>query len=245
MADSVKKIPTLLNSLEKEVGKLQEANLDLNAKVNDLVQNFQHFDNLEEELSTNVIDNLFNTDLTLDNYELIFHLHKYHAVELQPTENEKVRNIRYKDSDGITMAIVQIYTQTNKIKLQTFGNIFPKQEFTSPEDVYNRILISANWANWSTEDGGINQFDGNIETRYKNSDGNVMAAVITKADGKTVDTIVEYQYKNGKKTGMLHTNQYGQSLTIYDSLNDLSQIMCVDIDTDGCIYSVTRGYTEV
>ena len=241
MADSVDKIPTLSTNANGEVLNIKDS-VDINTKVNDFVGELEHIDKaVNDDLYINVIDNLLNAELTINNYEEIFRLKKYHAIELQPISEENIRNIRYKDKDGVTMAIVQIYNNTNKIKIQMFGNIFPKQEFTSPQDVLNRILVCAEWANWSTEDGGINQFDGNIETRFKNSKDQVMAAVITKADRKTVDTIVEYQYKNDKKTGMLHTNQYGQSLTIYNGLDGLSQVMSVDIDTDGCIYSITRG----
>ena len=241
MADSVEKIPTLFDNSNGKILNITN-NIDINNTVNDFVEELEYIDeSVNKDLYINVIDDLLNAELTLNNYEEIFRLKKYHAVELKPTPEENIKNIRYKDADGITMAIVQIYNNTNKIKIQMFGNIFPKQEFTSPQDVLNRILICADWANWSTEDGGINQFDGNIETRYLNSKGQVVAAVITKPDRKTVDTIVEYQYKNDKKTGMLHTNQYGQSLTIYDYSDDLSQIMSVDIDTDGSIYSITRG----
>ena len=245
MADSADNTaPLFTNFSEENLGIID--NLDTTSIIDSLEDEFEDINETDiDELYTNVIDDLFNTKLTLDNYETIFRLKDYHAVELQPIQGGKIRNIKYKDHDGMTMAIVQIYTQTNKIKLHTFGNIFPKQEFTSPQDVLNRILVCAEWANWSTEYGGINQFDGNTETRYKNAEGLVMAAVISKNNGKSIDTIVEYQYKNGKKTGMLHTNQYGQSLTIYDSINELSQLMSVDIDTDGCICSLVRGYDKV
>ena len=242
MRDPVNYIPRLkTNSNREYLNNINE--IDIYSAVNKFIDTAEQIDNNESQ--TDIINNLLNVNLTLNNYEEICLLTKYHAVELQPTVEESIKNICYKNADGIAMAIVQIYTKENKIKIHTFGNIFPKQEFTSPQDVLNRILINAKWSNWSTEDGGINQFDGNIETRYKNTQGHVMAAVITKADGRTVDTIVEYQYKNGKKTGMLHTNQYGQSLTVYDGSNDLTQVMSVYIDTDGYICSITHGLSNM
>ena len=215
--------------------------IDVNSAVNQFVQEIEQTEHLSE--TTNTLMDIISTELTLYNYETIFKLNNLQATELPPMPEQRIRNIRYKDKEGTTLAIVQIYSHMNKIKLQTFGHILPKQEFTTPQTIVNRILTNAEMHNWETEDGGVNHFDGNIETRYKDKDGNVMAAVITKTDGVTVDTVVEYEYHNGKKTKMLHTNQYGQSMTIYDNAHNTSQIVCIEIDTDGCIYSITKNYS--
>ena len=66
-----------------------------------------------------------------------------------------------------------------------------------------------------------------------------MAAVIFKSDGN-VDTVVEYEYKNGKKAQMFHTSQYGLSKTIYNEITDSTNLI-IDIDTDGNICCITKG----
>ena len=241
MDDSVKIKPKTFNSNSLD-SNLSNKDYDLNAEVNKYLAAIENLNKSEKDIIfPDIVNDLLEAELTDINYEIIFMLNKYQAVELPPS-SYTTRNISYKDSDGITMAKVQIDSKTNKIKIQAFGNIFPKQKFTTPQNVGQRVLNSAIISNWTTEDGGINQFDGNIEIRYKDHDGNVMAAVITKPDGKTIDTIVEYQYKEKKKFSMLHTNQYGQSITIYDCSKDTSQIMCIEIDTDGCIYCITKSF---
>ena len=187
-------------------------------------------------------EKVLNANLNLDNYEDIFSLKQFKAVELPFSADENIRSIRYKDNEGTTLAIAQINTDCKKIRLQTFGKVLPKQEFVNPQQVNYRIMSKSKANNWTTEYGGINQFDGSIEIRYKDSEGNVMAAVIFKSDG-SVDTVVEYQYCNGKKSQMFHTSQFGHSKTIYDDATDNTRLI-VDIDTDGNICCVTRGFSS-
>ena len=198
---------------------------------------------IEESISSNNTDfteTILNANLTLGNFEDIFCLRELKAIELPTSSDEAMRSIRYKDDDGITLAITQINTDCNKIRLQTFGDILPKQQFINPQQVNYRVMSKSKTNNWTAEYGGVNQFDGSIEIRYKDENENVMAAVIFKSDGN-VDTVVEYEYEDGKKTQMFHTSQYGHSKTVYDTVTDSTKLI-LDIDTDGNICSITRGF---
>ena len=196
----------------------------------------------EKEEELDFTQKVLNAYLTIDNFEDVFGLKGLKAVELPSSADEGFRSIRYKDIEGTTLAIAQINTDSNKLRLQTFGAVLPKQEFSSPKQVNYRVMSKSKVNNWTTEYGGVNQFDGSIEIRYKDVDGNVMAAVIFKSDGN-VDTVVEYEYKNGKKLQMMHTSQFGHSKTIYDDVTDSTKLI-IDIDTDGNICSITRGFSE-
>jgi len=199
---------------------------------------------IEESITTDTdfTSIILNANLTLENFEDIFCLRELKAIELPTSSDEAMRSIRYKDVDGITLAIAQINTDCNKIRLQTFGNVLPKQQFINPQQVNYRVMSKSKINNWTAEYGGVNQFDGSIEIRYKDENENVMAAVIFKSDGN-VDTVVEYEYENGKKTQMFHTSQYGHSKTVYDTITDSTKLI-LDIDTDGNICSITRGFSN-
>ena len=123
--------------------------------------------------------------------------------------------------------------------MQNFGDILPKQEVFSPAQVAAKLKNMAQYNKWITEDGGANQFNGNIEFRYKDKDGKVMAAIITKPDG-IYDMVVEYTYKNDNKYQMLLTNQFGQSMVVYDGSKNSIQQTRIDIDTDGLIVEITK-----
>ena len=135
------------------------------------------------EESADFIEKILNTDINIRNFENIFCLKEFKAIEFPQAEDDNIRNIRYKDYDGITHAIAQINTDTNKIRLQTFSDVFPKQEFINPQQANYRVMSKSKTNNWTTEYGGINQFDGSIEIRYKDVNEKVMAAVIFKSDG--------------------------------------------------------------
>lgn len=231
--------------LPQNILNLKKDNFEINSVesvLNNIIKDFESVDkNYEEYTLSDVISRLSQAKITENNYEDIFSLANFQAVELAPNTIENcIRNIRYKDSDGITHAVVKINTKFKKIKLETYTDILPKQDVSNTTNVGKRVLFRALFENWSTEDGGINYFDGNIETRFKDSNKNVMAAMITKPDGKTIDTVVEYKYVNGKKSEMLHTDQYGQSITIYDREKEIS-VLKIDIDSDGCIYCITMN----
>lgn len=198
-------------------------------------------DNISKESTPEVdfTEKILNAELTINNFEDIFNLKELHAVELPSSSDENFRSIRYQDNDGITLAIAQINPDINKIRLQTFGGVLPKQEYVNPQQANYKIMSKSKVNGWTTEYGGINQFDGSIEIRHKDADGKVMAAVIFKSDGN-VDTVVEYRYQNNKKTQMLHTSQHGLSKTIYDVQKDSTKLI-VDIDTDGNICCVKRS----
>ena len=201
-----------------------------------IAREYSSSSNKESELDFS--EKVLNANLRLDNFEEVFGLKQLNSVELPSSSAEEIQSIRYKDNEGITLAIVQINKDTNKIRLQTFGGVLPKQEFINPQQVNYRIMSQSKANGWSAEYGGVNQFDGSIEIRYKDENGRVMAAVIFKSDG-SVDTVVEYQYLNGKKSQMLHTSQHGHSKTYYDNTDTTKLI--IDIDTDGNICCVTRG----
>mgnify|MGYP002624841120 CR=1 FL=1 len=128
----------------------------------------------------------------------------------------------------------------NKIRIQSFGNVFPKQDYLSPKLVNYRLTEKAKENNWTTEDGGINQFDGSIETRYKDAQGKVMAAVIIKPGGK-IDTVVEYVYKDNQKCEMHHTSQFGHSKTFYDFIPQEFKMMLPNANEDN-IYNDINNF---
>ena len=234
------------NDMSQSFVKKQELDNIVNQAVNSLIKEYekQSSDNYNiieiNRAKDEIISRLLNTELNFDNYEKVLNLTEYIAFEI-PAFDTNTRNIRYKDKDGNTVAIIQIDNNCNKIRMQSFGNILPKQEYSSPKLVNYRLEQKAKEENWTTEDGGVNQFDGNTEIRYKDSDGNVMAAIITKPGGKT-DTIVEYGYENGKKAMMLHTSQFGHSKTYYDIENNSTKLV-IDIDTDGNICGISKGFS--
>ena len=239
----------IIKNAEEKVAKENSSDIDnfVNNAVSKIIQECES--SITKEVSSKSSENeleftekILQTNLSLDNYEEVFGLKGLKAVELPFSSDEEVQSIRYKDNEGITLAIAQINKDINKIRLQTFGGVLPKQEFINPQQVNYRVMSKSKTNGWSAEYGGINQFDGSIEIRYKDADGKVMAAVIFKSDGN-VDTVVEYQYHNDKKTQMLHTSQHGHSKTIYDDETDTTK-MIVDIDTDGNICCVTRGFDK-
>ena len=180
--------------------------------------------------------------LTLNNYEEMFCLSKYTVEGGTINPNQTVRNIRYKDNNGTIVAIIQIDNINKKIRMQNLGDVLPKQECFTPFHVGTKLKNLAKFKKWSTEDGGVNQFNGNIEMRYKDSYGNVMAAIITKSNG-IFDTIAEYEYVNNNRSKMLLTNHYGQSIVIYDGSPEVNQITRMDIDTDGSIIEITKIFS--
>lgn len=197
----------------------------------------------EKRSSAKLLDNIFSSDLTLNNYEKLLGLDEYTAVGGTVNPEQAVRNIRYKDKSGAIVAIVQIDTVNKKIRLQNLGNILPKQECFSPSQVGTKIQNLARYNNWSTEDGSINQFNGNSEVRYKDKNGNVMAAILTKDNGR-FDTIVEYEYNENNRSKMILTNNFGNSIVVYDGTKIIKQTTRLDVDNDGTIIEITKVYTD-
>ena len=197
----------------------------------------------EKRSSAKFLEQIFSTELTITNYEEIFCLSDYTVFGGTINPEQAVRNIRYKDSIGNIVATVQIDTLSKKIRVQNLGHIFPVLECFTPYQVGTKINNLAKYNNWTTEDGGNNLFNGNHEVRYKDENGNVMAAVITKNDG-TFETIAEYEYKSGYRSKMVLTNCYGNSIVAYNKTKQVSQTARVDIDNDGTIIEITKVYSD-
>ena len=106
---------------------------------------------------------------------------------------------------------------------------------------YDEIVQKAYKKDWTIEDGGVNQFNGDVELRYKDSQNRVMSAIIFTTS-KRVDTIVEYFYIDDKKSKMVHTGQLGQTTTIYNTENDMLQMLSIEVDIDGNVRRVTKNF---
>ena len=223
------------------------------AAAENFVQNLRSNGNLTEEeikflysskekkSSLEIIENILTKPVTLENYEDMFCLKNFVIEGGTINPEQVVRNIRYKDKNGVIVAIIQIDTVNKKIRMQNLGNILPKRECFTPAQVGTKLQNMAKYKKWLIEDGGKNQFNGNIEYRYKNNHDLVMAAVITKPNG-IFDTIAEYEYVLGNRSKMLLTNHYGQSVVIYDGSIHVNQITRIDIDTDGSIIEITKAF---
>ena len=196
----------------------------------------------EKRSSAKLLENIVSSTITLSNYEEIFYLQDYKSSVGTINPDQKVRNIRYKDESGNIVATLQIDTLSQKIRIQNLGNILPRLESFSPNEVGMKIQNLAKFNKWTTEDGGENLFNRNREVRYKDKNGNVMAAIITNDNG-VFDTIAEYEYKNGYRTKMTLTNTYGNSIVIYDGTKQVNQVVRVDIDNDGMINEITKAYS--
>ena len=186
------------------------------------------------------LQSLTTRPLTINNFEDVFCLKDFQRSELTFSNGKNNCYIRYTDNTGNTTAIVQINLLTKKLRLEAFGSHLPKQSFITANQIYFRAKEKATRENWSTEYGGVNQFDGTVEFRYKDEEGKVMYAIITKKDGN-VDTIVEYEYTNGKKSKMTHTNTFTQTKTFYNHEKNLST--SIDIDSNGNILGITSEIT--
>lgn len=197
----------------------------------------------EKAASSMIINNILKNKLTLNNYEEMFCLKEFQAIGGTINPEQAVRNIRYRDKNDVVVATVQIDTVNKKIRMQNLGDILPKQECFTPSQVGAKLKKMFEHKNWTTEDGGVNQFNGNVEIRYKDENGYVMAAIITKENG-IYDTIAEYEYKNGYRSQMLLTNHFGQSKVIYDGTASVNQLVRIDIDTDGVIIELTKVYSQ-
>lgn len=197
----------------------------------------------EKRSSVHLLETIISSELTMSNFEELFHLQNYIAFGGTINPEQAVRNIRYKDNHENIVATLQIDTLSKKIRLQNFGNIFPKLEYFTPYQVMMKIQNLAIFNGWKTEDGGINRFNGSQEIRYKDENGNVMAAVITKENGIS-ETIAEYEYKSGYRSKMLLTNIYGNSIVVYDGTEQVNQIVRIDIDNDGSIAEITKVYKD-
>lgn len=194
--------------------------------------------------SAKFTDKIISEKLTLNNYEDLFLLKSFKKIGGTINPEQAVRNIRYQDRHDIIVATVQIDTTNKKIRIQNLGNIFPRQECFTPEQIGEKLKNLAKYNSWKIEDGGVNQFNGNLEYRYKDEKENITAAIITKPDGK-FDAIAEYEYNNlGLRTQMLLTNYYGQSKVIYDGSPSTIQLTRIDIDTDGMIIEITKVFNE-
>ena len=221
------------NSLQGQDG------LDVLEVANNLAAEFEQI--AKPQICTNIVDKLLILDFNLDNYEDFFGLNKYNAHNLSTSFQDKMHNIAYRDADGNTMCIVKIDFKHNKLILDFLANILPKQKYISPNEVFDKVHSVACLENWLKEDGGVNQFNGNLEFRYKDFYDNVMAAIIYNCMGN-VENIVRYEYKNGKKSQMVNTGLFGETITIYDTSKEISHLMSVDIDTDGNILRVTKDF---
>jgi len=228
----------LLNS---EINKKILEEMQTNGKLSDAEIRFLSLSR-EKSGSSEVINRIIGAEMTLDNYEEVFCLKDYLPVGGTVNHEQAVRNIRYRDRKGTIVAIIQIDTLNKKIRMQNFGDLLPKQEVFSPTQVALKLQKMAQYNKWTTEDGGVNHFNGNLEYRYKDLNGNVMAAIITKPNG-VYDMVVEYFYENGNKSQMLLTNQYGQSRVVYDGVENGVQKTRIDVDGDGLIVEITKIYT--
>lgn len=195
-----------------------------------------------KQSSGEIINKILYSEMTLENYKILLCLDQFTEQGGTVNPNQTVRNIRYKDKSGAIIAIIQIDTINKKIRMQNLGNVLPTQECFSPYQVGTKIQNLAKYNHWTTEDGGVNQFNGNTEIRYKDSNGNVMAAVITKENG-IFDTIAEYEYSSGYRSKMLLTNTNGQSIVVYDGSEKVNQIARLDIDNNGTIIEITKSYS--
>jgi len=222
------------------------------AEKNDLLINFESTGKLsdaelkflalskEKKNSIQFIKNILFEKITLNNYENIFCLKNYQEIGGTINPEQAVKNIRYRDKHGTIVATIQIDSINKKIRIQNLGDIFPKQECFTPEQIGEKLKNLAVFNSWITEDGGVNQFNNNLEYRYKDKNGNVMAAIITNPDNK-FDTIVEYKYNlQNIRTEMLLTNTNGQSRVIYDGSPSAIQLTRIDIDSDGTIVEITK-----
>ncbi len=223
-------------------------NLDVNSAVNSVISELDKrdycnnlYDKFINDTASEFLNYLNNIDINPDTYEDLFCLSSFKSSTFPNIQEQNVQNIKYKDNDGNTVALVQVDRNNNRIRLQSFGNVFPKQEFKNPINVVSAIEKFIFSEQWDIEDGGINQFDGNIETRYKDQSGHVKAAIITKPDKKSIDTVVLYQYSDNKKYKMIHYSQYNLSVTIYDPESG-STFMVIEIDTDGNVCGITINY---
>ena len=197
----------------------------------------------EKQSSAKLLEDIVSTNLTLSNYKEVFYLQNYKSSVGTINPDQKVRNIRYRDEADVIVATLQIDTLSKKMRLQNLGNFLPRLECFSPSEVGTKIQNLARFNNWETEDGGINLFNGNREIRYKDKNGNVMAAIITKENG-AFDTIAEYEYKTGYRTKMTLTNTFGNSIVMYDGTKQVNQTVRIDIDNDGMIIEITKVYTD-
>ena len=242
MADSAKTNNININGILSNDKINQKLLLELQSsgRISEAEIKFLSLSKEKADSSKTIID-ITNKNITLDNYEEVFSLQNYYPMGGTVNPEQSVRNIRYRDKKGTIVAIIQIDTVNKKIRLQNFGDILPRQESFSPSQVAVKLQNMARFNNWITEDGGVNQFNGNIEFRYKNFKGEVMAAVIKKPNG-VYDMVAEYSYKNGKKSQMILTNQYGQSRVVYDGSEKCIQETRIDTDTDGMIVEITKLY---
>ena len=219
----------------------------INTSVGDVVQAVNNFVLELEENETNepkyesIVDKLADIELNLDNFEDLFSLREYKATSMGSSFQEKTHNIIYKDEKDNTMAMVKIDFKHNRLIMEFLGNNIWKHRYSHPNEVFKTIYNMANSENWSKEDGGVNQFNGNIEFRYKNSDNHVMAAIISTSEGQ-VENIVQYEYKNGKKSKMINTGLFGETTTIYDTSKEVSLLMSIEIDTDGNIIRISKDF---
>lgn len=197
----------------------------------------------ERRSSAKLLENIVSSAMTLSNYEEVLYLKNYKSFLGTINPEQKVRNIRYKDDEGNIVATLQIDTLSKKLRMQNLGNFLPHLECFSPNEVGTKIQNMARYNNWTSEDGGVNRFNGNREVRYKDKNGNVMAAIITKENG-VFDTIAEYEYKTGYLTKMTLTNTYGNSIVMYDGTKKVNQDVRIDIDNDGMIIEITKVYTD-
>ena len=210
-----------------------------NSEVDDCITNI-NTNNIQIE-ENDVIDSLLLAELNVNNYEQILFL-DYFTNEKQKTDfTEKTQDISYSDIDGNSIASVHIDFKDKKLTVEFISKVFIPQEYKSPQVVKEKIDSITKTNNWSIEYGGINPFNGFIEFRYRNSDNNVAAAVITSPDGK-IDTVVEYEYLNGKKKKMIFTSHHGQRVTVYDTTKNSLLIMSVEIDTDGNILRIIKSF---
>ena len=196
----------------------------------------------KKQESAKFTDKIISEKLTINNYEDLFLLKSYKKIGGTINPEQAVRNIRYQDRHNVIVATIQIDTVNKKIRMQNLGDILPKQECFTQEQIGEKLKNLADFNKWEVEDGGENQFNGNLEYRYKDKYKNIMAAIITKPDGK-YDTIVEYEYNQKNfRTKMLLTNHFGQSIVIYDGSPSVTQLTRIDIDTDGMIIEITKVF---
>ena len=226
--------------LNDEINRKVLSDLQINGKLSDAEIRFLSLSR-EKSDSSQAVNKIINSEITLNNYEEVLYLRDYQPIGGTVNPEQSVRNIRYRDRKGTIVAIVQIDKINKKIRMQNFGDILPKQEVFSPEQVALKLKNMALYNKWIIEDGGVNQFNGNLEYRYKDLNGKVMSAIITKPNG-VYDMIVEYSYVNGNKSQMLLTNQYGQSIVVYDGAENGVQKTRIDIDGDGLIVEITKIY---
>ena len=222
---------------------LQVNNTTVNTEyITNLGLEFQELDNIlrVDDKCFELSESLNGKNLNLFNYEQIFGLSKFYKKTVTYLEDNKIHKLQYFNDTGNIETIAYIDFEKQKLRLEFFDNILQKQKFLSPQEINNNVFDRAYKERWTIEDGGFNRFNGNIEIRYRNNEGLVMATVISERSGH-IDTVVRYEYIDGIKSKMICTGKFGETTTIYKP--DRSQLASYEIDSDGNVTYITKDFS--